>query len=815
MALCEPAIGRCPLFVQTTATTPLRRPAITSGNEASSLRSFLRGTLTALSRLRGGAIDLTNARYERQVGLISQRGNHYHAMPDEGLKQEAAAIRQRVQEGTPLDDVLIDGFAIAREAAARTIGLRPFDVQVLAGLVLHDRKLVEMQTGEGKTLAAVLPACLRAFLGRGVHVLTFNDYLAARDAQWMGPVYGFLGLTVGHVERGMASADRRSAYACDVTYATAKEAGFDFLRDQLCTEPHQLVQRGFPFAIVDEADSILIDEARVPLVIAGPADEEPEDLHRLAGLVRTLRRGVDYAIDQRRRNVSFNSPGLDRLQRELRCGELHAEKNVDLLIRLNLALQAEVLLSRDVDYLVRDGAIALIDELTGRVAENRRWPYGLQAAIEAKEHLAIQPQGRILNSITLQHFLEQYDGIAGMTGTAQEAAEELHDFYGLRVVVIPPNRPCIRRDHPDRVFPTKQAKYAALVREILAAHQAGRPVLVGTASVEESERLASLLAGSGGECQVLNARNDQREATIIAEAGAPGAVTISTNMAGRGTDIRLGGSDERDRERAIALGGLLVLGTNRHESRRIDNQLRGRAGRQGDPGETRFFVSVQDDLIHRHGIGDLIAGAGDVSSGADLDDPGVGRTIAHVQRVIEGESFEIRRTLRKYALCLERQRRMIHERRRRLLSGLDSPSLLREHDPDFFAALVEQFGPEVVRQAERRITLRQIDQCWSDHLAHVAEVREGIHLLSMGGLNAFDEFNRQINDAFNDLSRRINEGVIETMQTIRTDAEGIDMTNEGRFGPSSTWTYMINDNPMGDVFDRLTRGIKRFVKGRS
>jgi preprotein translocase subunit SecA len=502
---------------------------------------------------------------------------------------------------------------------------------------------------------------------------------------------------------------------------------------------------------------------------------------------------------------------LDRLQRQLRCGELHNEENVDLLIRLNLALQAEVLLTRDVDYLVRDGAIALIDELTGRVAENRRWPYGLQAAIEAKERLAIQPQGRILNSITLQHFLEQYECIAGMTGTAQEAAEELHDLYGVTVVVIPPNRPCIRRDHPDRVFPTKDAKYAALVREIMTAHQAGRPVLVGTASVEESERLASLLAASGGECRVLNARNDHREATIVAEAGAPGAVTISTNMAGRGTDIRLGGSDERERGCVIALGGLLVLGTNRHESRRIDNQLRGRAGRQGDPGETRFFVSVQDDLIHRHGIADLITG----SAGANLDDPAVGRSIAHVQRVIEGESFEIRRTLRKYSSCLERQRRMIHERRRRLLSGTDCPSPLRQSDPGLFDELVEKFGAEAVRQVERRITLRQIDRCWSDHLAHVAEVREGIHLFSMGGLNAFDAFNGQINDAFNDLSRRIDEGVLETLRTVRRDAGGLDVTEEGLFGPSSTWTYMIDDNPMGDVFDRLKRGIRRFVKRQS
>jgi len=708
---------------------------------------------------------------------------------------------------------LIDGFAIVRETAKRATGMRPFDVQLLAGLAIHDRKLVEMQTGEGKTLAAVLPASLRAFQGKGVHVLTYNDYLAARDAEWMGPIYRFLGLSVGHVVQGMPPAQRRNAYACDVTYVTAKEAGFDFLRDQTCLDPGQHVQRGFHFAIVDEADSILIDEARVPLVIAGPADDDHEDLYRLAEVVRSLRPGVHYSTAAGWRSVSFSSRGLDRMQRTLQCGELHVEENVDRLTRLNLALQAEVLLRRDVDYLVRDGEIALVDELTGRVAENRRWPYGLQAAIEAKERLAIRPQGRILNSITLQHFLEQYAGLSGMTGTAREAAEELHEFYNLKVVVVPPNRPCIRRDQPDCIFATKGAKYEALIHEIASIHEQGGPVLVGTASVEESERLASKLADSGIQCRVLNARNDHEEATLIAEAGALGAVTISTNMAGRGTDIRLGGSDERDRDKVVALGGLCVLGTNRHESRRIDNQLRGRSGRQGDPGESRFFVSIEDDLLHRHGIGELIARPAGAPRGETLNDPQVGRTIAHVQRVIEGESFEIRRTLRKYSYCLERHRRLIHERRRRLQAGSDSPMLLREKSPDLFEKLAKEFGEGAVHKAERQITICQIDRCWSDHLENVAEIREGIHLMSMGGLNAFDEFNRQINAAFRDVSQRIDAEVVATFETVRITADGIDLEKEGLTGPSSTWTYMINDNPMGDVFERLLRGIRRVVKG--
>lgn len=783
------------------------------------MSSLIRGMATFLSRLRSGAIELTNSRYEKRVAEISRRHVDFSPLDDDALQREAAAIRQRIQSGTRLDEVVVDSFGIVKEAARRTVGMQPYDVQLLAALALHDRKLVEMQTGEGKTLAAVLPASLRAFLGRGVHVLTFNDYLAARDAAWMGPIYRFLGLTVGQVEQGMTSAERRNAYACDVTYVTAKEAGFDFLRDQSCLEPTQLVQRGFHYAIVDEADSILIDEARVPLVIAGPADEDHVDLYAIAELVSTLRPDIDYSIDKSWRNVSFNSPGLDRLQAALQCGELHSEENVDLLTRLHLALQAEVFLRRDVDYVVRNGRIELIDELTGRVAENRRWPYGLQAAIEAKESLVIQPQGKILNSITLQHFLGQYECISGMTGTAQEAAEELYEFYGLKVVVIPPNRPCIRDDHPDRVFSTKVSKDSALVCEINASHRLGRPILVGTASVEESEHLAALLARSGTAGQILNAKNDHQEAAVVAEAGAPGAVTISTNMAGRGTDIRLGGSDQHDREKIVALGGLLVLGTNRHESRRIDNQLRGRAGRQGDPGESRFFISIEDDLIHRHGIGELVAASATSVPGKEiglaLDDPAVGRNIAHVQRVIEGESFEIRRTLRKYSYCLERQRRSIQEHRQKLMRGDEEPTLLCDGDPELFEKLTTEFGPELVQKVERQITLCQIDRCWSEHLSQVAEIREGIHLVSIGGLNAFDEFNRQINAAFREYSTHVEQEVLATLRTVQITPDGIDLARAGLLGPSSTWTYMINDNPMGDILQRLLRGMKRLVNGEA
>ena len=536
-----------------------------------------------------------------------------------------------------------------------------------------------MQTGEGKTLAAVPAAFLSSLAGRGVHVLTFNDYLLRRDAQWMGPIYGFLGATVGHVEQGMTIAQRQAGYASDVTYVTAKEAGFDFLRDQICMAPSQLVQRPLHFAIVDEADSILIDEARVPLVIAGETGELDVDIRQLADVVRALDPAHDYSIDGSWRNVNFTAEGLDRLERRSAAAICTATENLELLTRLNLALQAEVQLHRDVDYLVRDGRIELIDEFTGRVAENRRWPYGLQAAIEAKEGVPIQADGMILGSITLQHFLEQYERLAGMTGTAVEAADELLDFYNLKVVPIPTHRPSVRRDDPDLVFPSKAAKQRALVAEIAKVHATGCPVLVGTASVQESEELAAHLQRSWRA--LPRAEREERRAgrrAIVADAGAVGAVTISTNMAGRGTDIRLGGRDERSRETAIALGGLYVIGCNRHESRRIDNQLRGRSGRQGDPGRSRFFVSLEDDLVSRYGVGQLDAfrTAGN-DDGLLSSDPKLTHRIAHSQRVIEGETFEIRRTLRKYAAVVERQRRELSARRQAILRGDTPLTLLR------------------------------------------------------------------------------------------------------------------------------------------
>ncbi|WP_373650345.1 accessory Sec system translocase SecA2 [Schlesneria sp. DSM 10557] len=777
------------------------------------MRFSFRNLFTTLKRLSNGGIRLSNRSYESSVAQIRQQSLPLAELTEDELRQRATSIRDRVREGVSVTGILIEAYAVICEVARRTVGLAPFDVQLLAGVALHDRKLVEMQTGEGKTLAAIFPAILTACLGRGVHLLTFNDYLAERDAQWMGPAYHYFGLTVGHVVQGMETSARKQAYGCDVTYVTAKEAGFDFLRDQICLDPQKMVHRGFHCAIVDEADSILIDEARVPLVIAAAEPEQVQDLYRLANMVRQLRPGRDYATDQRSRNVSFQTSALNRLQNELGCGDLYDERNIDLLTRLNLALQAEVLLHRDKDYLVRNDGIALIDELTGRIAQNRRWPYGLQAAIEAKEGVPIQPQGRILNSITLQHFLEQYDHRSGMTGTAQAAADELFEFYKMKVVVVPTNRASIRQDLPDKIFPRRHAKFLGLVSRIVPLHREGTPILLGTSSVEESEILAEMLSHSGVTCQVLNARNDWDEARMIAEAGAWGAVTISTNMAGRGTDIRLGGSDQRDRERVIAAGGLHVFGLNRHESRRIDDQLRGRAGRQGDPGQTQFFVSLEDDLMARYGLGELIPPSHNPHSTSGDVDPSAGEMIEHVQRVIEGECFEIRRTLRRYSFCLEQQRRTIQQRRSQLLLRSVTPRLLQNVDPECFERMANDVGEDVVREAERQITLWQIDQCWSEHLAHAAQLRDQIHLISMGGFNPLDEFHRELTRGFRDVTTRIDRNVISKLKSIRLTPQGIDLAEEGLLGPSSTWTYMINDNLMGDMLQRINRNLKRLLTG--
>ncbi len=764
--------------------------------------------------LWNGGQDLHDlAQYRRRLAEIDRLEPRLKRLDDSALRQLSKRLGSQICEAASSEGIVEEAAALVRETAWRILGQRPFGVQILAGLAMHDGRLVEMATGEGKTLAAVLPAYLGGLSGRGVHVLTFNDYLAHRDSQWMGPIYRFLGLSVGWVEEGMGIAERQTAYGCDITYVTAKEAGFDLLRSHLAAEPEQIVHRPFHLAIVDEADSILIDEARVPMVIAGVLGSPEETPYGLAELVDRLDPGEDFATDEYSRNIELTAIGFDRAEKLLDCGNLLAAENLALLTGINCALHAKVLLRRDVDYIVRDGRIQLVDELTGRVVEDRHWPDGLQAALEAKEGLKLRPEGRVLSSITLQHFVRLYPKLAGMTATASPAAEELTRTYGIKVVVIPQNRPSIRIDHLDVVFTHRPAKHRALVEEIGSVHATGRPILVGTASVKESEELAALLRQSGIEVQVLNARNDEMEAAIIAEAGVLGAVTISTNMAGRGTDIRLGGAAEANREEVVALGGLYVIGTNRHESLRIDQQLRGRAGRQGDPGDSRFFISLEDDLILRYGVRNLIPPKLlPKEQNEPLDNPVIRREIARAQRIVEGQNVETRKTLYGYSSVLDEQRKIVQQRREDLLLGR-AQSRFAKLSPGRFQELASTVDQAVLAEAERRIVLFQLDRFWSEHLATMAEIREGIHLRRVSGQDPFAEYVLLAADAFSDMESQVQKQAVRAFEAATITPEGIDLDREGLRGPSSTWTYLINDDPFRDQLSMALGGNVAFAAG--
>ena len=766
------------------------------------------------ARATGGAVETDLGPYRKVLEKIHGRQPGRVADPELRAASERLAREARAEgpgSGLPEPKNVVEAFTLVREASRRVLGLEPFDVQIIAGLAMTGRRVAELPTGEGKTLAAVFPAYLHGLSGRGVHVLTFNDYLARRDAAWMGPVFALLGLSVGCVQEGMPAAERRRAYASDVTYAAAREAGFDFLRDRIAYSAADLVHRPFHMALVDEADSILIDEARVPLVISGAAGRSPQDAGGLAALVRTLEHGRDYDTDAEHRNVFLTDAGIDRVEAALRSGSLYDDANRGLLEAVHCALHAEALLRRDMDYIVRDRRVEIVDEFTGRVVDGRHWPDGLQAAVEAKEGLPRNSEGRVLGSIALQQFFGLYPRLCGMTATARSAAAEFREFYGLNVVIVPPHVPSLREDLPDAVFAHVEAKHAALVREIGRAHAAGRPVLVGTASIRESERLSGDLGAADIPCEVLNAKNDEAEAAIVARTGMPGAVTISTNMAGRGTDIRLGGAEEGDRDAVIALGGLYVIGTNRHESLRIDRQLRGRAGRQGDPGSSRFYVSFEDDIFVRYGLEGMLKKRHGTGQG---NEPVTGRVvrdeIAHAQRVIEGQNFDIRRSLRKYSSLVERQRRIVQDWRDAvLLSGrrvATGPERAREWEavgivgrkaPGLFTEGEARFGKGHAGELERRLTLLAIDKAWSDHLAWVTDSRESIHLVSVGGMSPLDEFVRSATAEFLDVPRRIEDAVLAGFGS-RTEKDGpLDLDADGLKGPSSTWTYLVNEDQFG------------------
>ncbi|MNO23163.1 preprotein translocase subunit SecA [compost metagenome] len=703
--------------------------------------------------------------YRDKAELIRKR--NLEAWDDGQLQVESLRLQKEAKSGTPLDELLVDAYALVCEAAKRRLGLQPYDVQIMAGIALHERFLIEQHTGEGKTLSAVMPAYLHALTGEGVHVLTFNDYLANRDADWMGPIYRFLGLTVNSVQAGMSLSEKREAYAADITYVTAKEAGFDYLRDTIVLDEVDIVHRPFHYVIVDEADSLLLDEARVPLVIAGEPGSCSNDDIRFSAVARQLEQDEHYDFDEFKRNVYLNEAGSAKAESLLGCGNLYESHNSPLLMSLNCALHAELLLKKDVDYIVRDGRIELIDEYTGRVAENRHLPDGLQAALSAKEGLQSKDGGKILGTITLQHFLSLYPKICGMTATAHVSAMEFEAIYRLQVVQIPPNRPNIRIDHPHRIYTHKEAKLEALVQEILSVHTTGRPILVGTSSVEESDMLAEALAVAGVPCHILNAKNDAKEAELVAKAGEIGAVTVSTNMAGRGVDIRLGGGHPTQAEAVAKLGGLYVIGTHLHQSVRIDNQLRGRAGRQGDPGASVFFVSLEDELMLRFGNEKAFRAPRQDEA---LAEPALRGKIEHIQHVIMGQNFDIQQELNGYSDMVEEQRRMLYEERLGILKG-EKP----------------------MSPSEQRVRLFYIDKFWADHLAYVSYIRESIHLTSITNRNPIDEFHMQIIQAYGQIPAKIDRESATMLVKLGGSNDPAKWEKFGLKSPTSTRTYIIND----------------------
>ena len=616
---------------------------------------------SAVDYLLGQTNNQQLKRYEKDLAAVNALADEVGALSDESLKERGAAIRQRLRDGESKDGLRAEVYALVREVAERAVGLRPYDVQIIGGLTLDDRRIAEMQTGEGKTLVATLPATLNAFVGK-VHVVTVNDYLARRDREWMGPIYEFLGLSVGLLQDGMDPADRQAAYAADITYGTNNQFGFDYLRDNMVLTSDRKVQGPLDFAIVDEIDNILIDEARTPLIISGSAAEALDRYRKFAALSRRYHRDADFEIDEESRRLTMTDAGIHKAEQALSIENLFAPEHTETLHHIETALRALHLFEKERQYIVKDGRVMIVDEFTGRLMPDRRYSDGLHQAIEAKEGLKIQRESQTLAQITLQHFFQLYRGLCGMTGTAKTEEEEFKQIYGLPVLVIPTNRPLRRDALPDRIFRTQKAAYEAIADEVAALHEQGRPVLIGTNSIEKSERLAGLLKARNLPHHVLNAKYHEQEAEIVADAGQRGAITVATNMAGRGTDIKLG-------DGVAELGGLHVVGAQRHESRRIDNQLLGRAGRQGDPGSSQFYLSMEDDLLRIFGgdrIGPLMDRLG-MGEGEAIEHDLLTGAIRRAQKRVEGRNFEIRKRLLEYDLVLSKQREAVYALRDRFL----------------------------------------------------------------------------------------------------------------------------------------------------
>ncbi len=751
-------------------------------------------------RLLGASAEKNQSRSLAQAGASAEYEEKAAGLDDEQLRKAAGLLD--LDDLAEADDIP-QFLAIAREAAERATELRPFDVQLLGALRMLAGDVIEMATGEGKTLAGAIAAAGYALGGRHVHVVTINDYLARRDAEWMGPLLAALGLTVGWVTAESTADERRAAYKCNVTYASVNEIGFDVLRDQLVTDVADLVSPNPDVALIDEADSVLVDEALVPLVLAGTTHRETPRLEiiRLVGeLVGAEAADEYFATDSDSRNVHLTEAGAHRVEKELGGIDLYSEEHVGTtLTEVNVALHAHVLLHRDVHYIVRDDAVHLINASRGRIAQLQRWPDGLQAAVEAKEGIETTETGEVLDTITVQALINRYPTVCGMTGTALAAGEQLRQFYKLSVSPIPPNTPNIREDETDRVYITAAAKNDAIIAHIIDMHSTEQPVLVGTRDVAESEELHERLQRRGVPAVVLNAKNDAEEARVIAEAGKLGAVTVSTQMAGRGTDIRLGGSDEADHDKVVELGGLHVIGTGRHNTERLDNQLRGRAGRQGDPGSSVFFSSWEDDVAAAN------LEPNKLPTHTDEDGRIVSSKVAglleHAQRVAEGRLLDVHANTWRYNQLIAQQRAIIVERRNTLLSTAAAREELAELAPERYEELAEE--PETLSEDRleticRLIMLYHLDRGWADHLAYLADIRESIHLRALGRQNPLDEFHRMAVDAFASLAADAIEAAQQTFETSPTieDEPGVDLSKLAR--PTSTWTYMVHDNPLSD-----------------
>jgi preprotein translocase subunit SecA len=814
---------------------------------------------TALAKIFGTKHDRDIKTIQPLVFAVNEWEPKLVPLSDEALRDKTGDLKARLQkmmedglsEQEALNDLLPEAFGVAREAAKRTLGMRPFDVQIIGGIVLHEGKIAEMKTGEGKTLVAVLPVYLNALTGKGVHVVTVNDYLARRDADWMGQVYRFLGLTVGCIQQEMDNAERQVAYNCDITYGQNNEFGFDYLRDNMKYQIEDMVQRGHHFAVVDEVDSILIDEARTPLIISGPSDERTDKYYAANSIIPSLQKETDYQVDEKQRTATLTEEGIAKAEKMLGVENLYDPANMEVLHCVNQGLVAHKLYHKDVEYMIKDDEVMIVDEFTGRIMPGRRWSDGLHQAIEAKEGVKIQQENQTLATITFQNYFRLYDKLSGMTGTADTEAGEFDNIYKLDVVVIPTNKPMIREDPPDLVFKTVKEKFEAAAEEIKACHEKGQPVLVGTVSIETSERMSTLLKRKRVPHVVLNAKFHEKEAEIVAQAGSKGSVTIATNMAGRGTDILLGGNPEglartkanpetqpedyanhmaaflekcaRENGEVLEAGGLHIVGTERHESRRIDNQLRGRSGRQGDPGSSRFYVSLEDDLMRLFG-GDRLKnmmGRLGMEEGVPIEHSWVSKSIERAQTSVEGRNFEIRKHLLEYDDVMNKQRETIYGLRKRILAreglrdylfetaedildwileeytGLDTTPVdwemegLKNQVLRFFGVDIgdfklnqeqttqsdlreqivkaytskyeekeERLPPDMMREYERLVMLQVIDNQWKDHLLSMDHLKEGIGLRAYGQRDPLVEYKREGFEIFSAMMDRVEEDIV-------------------------------------------------------